>query len=154
MRYIEDTGDGARIVWSERSESSRRVRVRVAACDRRQARTVPAVVEPEDLTLERAGRLGTQHELRQLEAYRAQYPGRVVELPETRSSDAAAVAAAVAATTAALADPAVAVIYQAVFATEVRRIRRLPRARRPARPGMPPPTRGSCRTPNSRVTHA
>ena len=41
-----------------------------------------------------------------------------MELPETRSSDAEAVAAAVAATTAALADPAVDVVYQAVFATD------------------------------------
>lgn len=119
MRYIEDTGDGARIVWSA-SDLKAAAECEFAwlrAIDAKLGR-VPAVVEPEDLTLERAGRLGTQHELRQLEAYRAQYPGRVVELPETRSSDAAAVAAAVAATTAALADPAVAVIYQAVFATE------------------------------------
>ncbi|WP_288120779.1 hypothetical protein, partial [Microbacterium sp. 69-7] len=91
MRYIEDTGDGARIVWSA-SDLKAAAECEFAwlrAIDAKLGR-VPAVVEPEDLTLERAGRLGTQHELRQLEAYRAQYPGRVVELPETRSSDAAA----------------------------------------------------------------
>lgn len=119
MRYIEDTGEGARVVWSA-SDLKAAAECEFAwlrAIDAKLGR-VPAVVEPEDLTLERAGRLGTQHELRQLDAYRAQYPGRVVELPETRSSDAEAVAAAVAATTAALADPEVAVIYQAVFATD------------------------------------
>ncbi|EIC08431.1 RecB family nuclease, putative [Microbacterium laevaniformans OR221] len=118
MRYIEDTGDGARIVWSA-SDLKAAAECEFAwlrAIDAKLGR-VPAVLEPEDLTLERAGRLGTQHELRQLDLYRAQYPGRVVELPETRSSDAVAVAAAVAATSAALADPSVAVIYQAVFAT-------------------------------------
>ncbi|GAA4070443.1 TM0106 family RecB-like putative nuclease [Microbacterium laevaniformans] len=118
MRYIEDTGDGARIVWSA-SDLKAAAECEFAwlrAIDAKLGR-VPAVLEPEDLTLERAGRLGRQHELRQLDLYRAQYPGRVVELPETRSSDAVAVAAAVAATSAALADPSVAVIYQAVFAT-------------------------------------
>lgn len=118
MRYIEDTVDGARIVWSA-SDLKAAAECEFAwlrAIDAKLGR-VPAVLEPEDLTLERAGRLGRQHELRQLDLYRAQYPGRVVELPETRSSDAVAVAAAVAATSAALADPSVAVIYQAVFAT-------------------------------------
>jgi len=118
MRYIEDEG---RIVWSA-SDLKAAAECEFAwlrAIDAKLAR-VSAVVEPEDATLARAGRLGTQHELRQLEAYRAQYPGegRVVELPETRSSDAAGIAAAVAATNAALADPAVDVIYQAVFATD------------------------------------
>ena len=119
MRYIEDSGDGARIVWSASDLKA------AAECEFAWLRAIdaklgrlPAVEEPEDLTLARAGRLGTQHELRQLEAYRAQYPGRVVELPETRSSDAEGIAAAVAATNAALADPDVAVIYQAVFATD------------------------------------
>ncbi|MBF4562021.1 TM0106 family RecB-like putative nuclease [Microbacterium sp. VKM Ac-2870] len=119
MRYIEDTGRAARIVWSA-SDLKAAAECEFAwlrALDAKLGR-VAAVVEPEDLTLARAGRLGTQHELRQLEAYRAQYPGRVVELPETRSSDAEALAAAVAATDAALADPDVAVIYQAVFATD------------------------------------
>jgi len=119
MRYIQDSGDGARIVWSA-SDLKAAAECEFAwlrAIDAKLGR-VAAVVEPEDLTLERAGRLGTQHERRQLDAYRAQFAGRVVELPETRSSDAAAVAAAVAATNAALADPEVAVVYQAVFATE------------------------------------
>ena len=118
MRYIEDEG---RIVWSA-SDLKAAAECEFAwlrAIDAKLGR-VAAVDEPEDATLARAGRLGTQHELRQLEAYRAQYPGegRIVELPETRSSDAAGIAAAVAATDAALADPAVDVIYQAVFATD------------------------------------
>lgn len=119
MRYIEDSGRGARVVWSA-SDLKAAAECEFAwlrAIDAKLGR-VPPVVEPVDLTLERAGRLGTQHELRQLDAYRAQYPGRVVELPETRSSDAVAVAAAVSATDAALADPDVAVVYQAVFATD------------------------------------
>ncbi|MBN9178077.1 MAG: TM0106 family RecB-like putative nuclease [Microbacterium sp.] len=122
MRYIEDSGgDGARIVWSA-SDLKSAAECEFAWLRRIDAKLgrVAAVEEPQDLTLERAGRLGTQHELRQLEAYRARFPesGRVVELPETRSSDAGAVAAAVAETNAALADPDVAVVYQAVFATE------------------------------------
>ena len=122
MRYIEAGAAGpARIVWSA-SDLKAAAECEFAwlrAIDAKLGR-VPAVVEPEDATLARAGRLGTQHELRQLEAYRTAFPGegRVVELPETRSSDAEAVAAAVAATTAALADPAVDVVYQAVFATD------------------------------------
>ncbi|GAA3029197.1 TM0106 family RecB-like putative nuclease [Microbacterium dextranolyticum] len=119
MRII-DGGDGdARVVWSA-SDLKAAAECEFAwlrAIDAKLGR-VPAVVEPEDLTLARAGRLGTQHEVRQLEAYRAEHPGRVVELPETRSSDAAGIAAAVAATDAALADPAVAVVYQAVFSTD------------------------------------
>ena len=116
MRYIEDEG---RIVWSA-SDLKAAAECEFAWLRQIDAKLgrVPAVEEPEDLTLARAGRLGTQHELRQLEAYRAQYPGRVVELPETRSSDAAGIAAAVAATNAALADSGVAVIYQAVFSTD------------------------------------
>ena len=119
MRYIEDSGRGARIVWSASDLKA------AAECEFAWLRAIdaklgrlPAVAEPEDLTLARAGRLGTQHELRQLDAYREQYPGRVVELPETRSSDAEGIAAAVAATNTALADPDVAVVYQAVFATD------------------------------------
>ncbi|MFT3797253.1 TM0106 family RecB-like putative nuclease [Microbacterium sp.] len=115
MRYIEGE---SRVVWSA-SDLKAAAECEFAwlrAIDAKLGR-VAAVEEPEDATLARAGRLGTQHELRQLDAYRAQFPGRVVELPETRSSDAAGIAAAVAATNAALADPDVAVIYQAVFAT-------------------------------------
>ena len=96
MRYIEDSGRGARIVWSASDLKA------AAECEFAWLRAIdaklgrlPAVAEPEDLTLARAGRLGTQHELRQLDAYREQYPGRVVELPETRSSDAEGIAAAV-----------------------------------------------------------
>lgn len=117
MRYIDD-GD-PRIVWSA-SDLKAAAECEFAwlrAIDAKLGR-VAAVDEPEDLTLARAGRLGTQHERRQLEAYREMFPGRVVELPETRSSDAEGIAAAVAATNAALVDPGVAVVYQAVFVTE------------------------------------
>ncbi|WP_336632922.1 MULTISPECIES: TM0106 family RecB-like putative nuclease [unclassified Microbacterium] len=119
MRIIEGGAGGARIVWSA-SDLKAAAECEFAwlrAIDAKLGR-IAAVEEPEDLTLERAGRLGTQHELRQLEQYRAQYPGRVVELPETRSSDVDGIAAATAATADALADPGVAVIYQAVFATD------------------------------------
>ncbi|WP_431802888.1 TM0106 family RecB-like putative nuclease [Microbacterium sp. bgisy203] len=121
MRYIEGDGAGAlpRIVWSASDLKA------AAECEFAWLRQIDAklgrvllVEEPEDLTLERAARLGDQHELRRLEAYREEYPGRVVELPQTRSSDAEGIAAAVAATNAALSDPDVAVIYQAVFATD------------------------------------
>ncbi len=121
MRYIENGAGGPRIVWSASDLKA------AAECEFAWLRAIdaklgrlPAVEEPQDLTLERAGRLGTQHELRQLEAYRAMFPGpgRVVELPETRSSDAEGIAAAVAATNAALADNAVDVVYQAVFSTD------------------------------------
>ncbi|PZU47560.1 MAG: DNA helicase [Microbacterium sp.] len=119
MRYIDDGEGDARIVWSASDLKS------AAECEFAWLRKIDAkmgrieaVDEPEDLTLARAGALGTQHELRQLEAYRAMFPGRVVELPATVASDAEGVAAAVAATNAALADPDVAVIYQAVFSTD------------------------------------
>ncbi len=116
MRYIEDEG---RIVWSA-SDLTAAAECEYAwlrAIDAKLGR-VAAVDDPEDATLERAGRLGIQHELRVLDAYRASHPGRVVEIAETRSSDAAGLTAAVAATVEALADPAVEVIYQAAFATD------------------------------------
>ncbi|MFI8633898.1 TM0106 family RecB-like putative nuclease [Microbacterium sp. NPDC077663] len=116
MRYIEDDG---RIVWSA-SDLKAAAECEFAwlrAIDAKLGR-IAAVEDPEDLTLERAGRLGTQHELRVYEAYRTAHPGAVVEIPETRSSDAAGLAAAVAVTDAALADPAVHVVYQAAFSTD------------------------------------
>ena len=116
MRYIADE---RRIVWSA-SDLKAAAECEFAwlrAIDAKLGRVV-AVEDPEDLTLERAGRLGTQHELRVLERYREAFPGRVAEIPETRSSDAEGLAAAVARTQAALADPDVAVVYQAAFATE------------------------------------
>ncbi len=115
MRYIHDEG---RIVWSA-SDLKAAAECEFAwlrAIDAKLGR-VPAVEDPEDLTLQRAGRLGTQHELRVLEDYRRRFPGRVVEIAETRSSDAAGLAHAVSATNAALASDA-AVIYQAAFATD------------------------------------
>ncbi|MCT9003229.1 TM0106 family RecB-like putative nuclease [Microbacterium memoriense] len=116
MRYIEDEG---RIVWSASDLKS------AAECEFAWLRKidaklgrVPAVVDPQDLTLERAGKLGTQHEVRVLEHYRAQFPGRVVEIAAVHSSDVDALGAAVLATEAALADPHVEVVYQAAFSTE------------------------------------
>jgi len=116
MRYIEDEG---RIVWSA-SDLKAAAECEFAwlrAIDAKLGR-VAAVDDPEDATLERAGRLGTQHELRVLDDYRVAFPGRVVEIAAARSSDAEALGAAVAQTMAALADPAVAVIYQAAFSTD------------------------------------
>ncbi|SIT67747.1 bifunctional RecB family nuclease/DEAD/DEAH box helicase [Microbacterium sp. RU33B] len=115
MRYIEGEG---RVVWSA-SDLKAAAECEFAWLRRIDARLgrVPAVVEPVDETKARAGTLGFVHEGRVLAEYRAQYPGRVVELPETSSTDAAALAAAVEATNAALASDA-AVVYQATFATE------------------------------------
>ncbi len=115
MRYIEDEG---RIVWSA-SDLKTAAECEFAwlrAIDARLGRIAP-VEEPEDLTLERAGRLGTVHERRVLDDYVARYGDRVAVIPETRSSDAAALAEAVALTNAALASDAE-VVYQAAFATE------------------------------------
>ncbi|KQR93961.1 MAG: TM0106 family RecB-like putative nuclease [Microbacterium ginsengisoli] len=119
MRYIEAAGpQPARIVWSA-SDFKAAAECEFAwlrAIDAKLGR-VPAVDEPDDPTLERAGRLGTQHELRVLERYRETHPGTVVEIPETRSADATAMDAAVTATVRALGDPAASVVYQAAFAT-------------------------------------
>ncbi|SDQ26625.1 bifunctional RecB family nuclease/DEAD/DEAH box helicase [Microbacterium sp. cf332] len=112
MRYIEDEG---RIVWSA-SDLKAAAECEFAwlrAIDAKLGR-VDAVDEPDDPTLERAGRLGDRHEQRQLETYRAGFGDRVVEIPETRSSDAAGLARAVALTREALASDAQ-VIYQAAF---------------------------------------
>ncbi|MGL4255007.1 MAG: DNA helicase, partial [Microbacterium sp.] len=114
MRYIEDEG---RIVWSA-SDLKAAAECEFAwlrAIDARLGR-VAAVEEPEDLTLQRAGRLGTAHERRVLADYLERFGAGVVEIPETRSSDAAALAEAVALTNAALASDAD-VVYQAAFAT-------------------------------------
>ncbi len=115
MRYIEDE---ARIVWSA-SDLKAAAECEFAwlrAIDAKLGR-VAAVEDPDDPTLERAGRLGTAHEIRVLEAYRARYGAGVVEIPETRSSDAPALARAVALTRDALASDAD-VLYQAAFATD------------------------------------
>jgi uncharacterized protein len=115
MRYIEDEG---RIVWSA-SDLKAAAECEFAwlrAIDAKLGR-VAAVEEPEDPTLERAGRLGTAHELRVLEDYLAQFGDRVAVIPETRSSDAVALAEAVRLTNAALASDDTEVIYQATFAT-------------------------------------
>ncbi|MEU1971208.1 TM0106 family RecB-like putative nuclease [Microbacterium sp. NPDC019599] len=116
MRYIEDEG---RIVWSA-SDLKAAAECEFAwlrAIDARLGR-VPAVEEPEDATLERAGRLGGEHERRVLAEYRSAYGDGVVEIPETRSTDAVALADAVALTNAALASDSVEVVYQAAFATD------------------------------------
>ena len=104
MRYIEDEG---RIVWSA-SDLKAAAECEFAwlrAIDARLGR-IAAVEEPEDLTLERAGRLGTVHEQRVLADYVARFGDGVVLIPETRSSDAAALAEAVALTDEALASEA------------------------------------------------
>ncbi len=75
---------------------------------------VPAVDDPVDLTLERAGRLGDQHERRVLAEYQRAFGDGVAVIPETRSSDAAGLADAVRLTRAALASDAT-VVYQAAF---------------------------------------
>lgn len=114
MRYIEDEG---RIVWSA-SDLKAAAECEFAwlrAIDAKLGR-VSAVEEPEDLTLERAGRLGTVHERQVLADYVARFGTGVVEIPETRSSDAIALGEAVALTNAALASDAD-VVYQAAFAT-------------------------------------
>lgn len=114
MRYIEDEG---RIVWSA-SDLKAAAECEFAwlrAIDARLGR-VAAVEEPEDLTLVRAGRLGTAHERTVLADYSVRFGDRVVEIPEARSSDAEALADAVARTNAALASDAE-VVYQAAFAT-------------------------------------
>lgn len=115
MRYIEDEG---RIVWSA-SDLKAAAECEFAwlrAIDAKLGR-VPAVEEPEDATLERAGRLGTAHERRVLAEYVARFGDGVVEIPETRSSDADALGAAVALTRAAL-ESSADVVYQAAFATD------------------------------------
>lgn len=114
MRYIEDEG---RIVWSA-SDLKAAAECEFAwlrAIDAKLGRVAP-VDEPDDPTLRRAGELGGEHELRVLARYREQYGDGVVEIPETRSSDAVALAEAVRLTDAALNSDAD-VIYQATFAT-------------------------------------
>ena len=86
------------------------------AIDARLGR-IAAVEEPEDATLERAGRLGGEHERRVLAGYRRRFGAGVVEIPETSSANAAGLAEAVARTQEALASEAE-VIYQAAFATD------------------------------------
>ncbi|KAA9089805.1 TM0106 family RecB-like putative nuclease [Microbacterium radiodurans] len=113
MRYIEDEG---RIVWSA-SDLKAAAECEFAwlrAIDAKLGR-IPAVVEPEDLTLERAGRLGDQHEQRMLETYERAFPGRVAAIPQTRSSDVTGLAEAQRLTVAALGSDAT-VVYQAAFA--------------------------------------
>jgi uncharacterized protein len=119
MRYIEaDAERPARIVWSASDLKS------AAECEFAWARRIDArlgrvaeVIEPDDPTLQRAGRLGTVHEQRVLASYIAQYGDGVVEVPTAASSDAAALAAAVTATNAALLSDAD-VVYQAAFSTD------------------------------------
>ncbi|TQJ30997.1 bifunctional RecB family nuclease/DEAD/DEAH box helicase [Microbacterium sp. SLBN-146] len=115
MRYIESEG---RIVWSA-SDLKAAAECEFAwmrAVDAKLGR-VPAVEEPVDETLARAGRLGIVHEQRVLADYVARFgAASVTVIPETASRDVEALAAAVAATNAALASDAQ-VIYQAAFAT-------------------------------------
>ncbi|KQZ85043.1 DNA helicase [Microbacterium sp. Root166] len=118
MRYIPGDGGGeGRVVWSASDLKA------AAECEFAWVRSIDAklgrivaIEEPEDETLKRAGRLGTAHELRVLAEYVERFGSGVVEIPETRSSDAAALAEAVALTNAALASDAD-VVYQAAFST-------------------------------------
>src|SRR6185312_14248224 len=115
VRYIPAE---ARVVWSA-SDLKAAAECEFAwlrAIDARLGR-VAAVEEPVDETVERAGRLGGEHELRVLAAYRERFGAGVVEIAETRSSDAEGLAAAVAQTNAALASDAD-VIFQAAFSTD------------------------------------
>ncbi len=115
MRYIPAE---ARVVWSA-SDLKAAAECEFAwlrGIDARIGR-IAAVEEPEDATLERAGRLGGEHELRVLAGYRRRFGAGVVEIPETSSANAAGLAEAVARTQEALASEAE-VIYQAAFATE------------------------------------
>ncbi|MFT4210668.1 MAG: TM0106 family RecB-like putative nuclease, partial [Microbacterium sp.] len=120
MRVIEATAQApARVVWSASDLKA------AAECEFAWLRQIDAKLgrvaaasDPEDATLERAARLGTVHERHVLERYRAEFGDAVVEIPETRSGDAAGMADAVARTRTALADPAVAVVYQAAFQTD------------------------------------
>ncbi|WP_439592768.1 TM0106 family RecB-like putative nuclease [Microbacterium sp.] len=115
MRYIPGEG---RIVWSA-SDLKSAAECEFAWLRRIDAKLgrVEAVVEPEDETLKRAGRMGTAHERRVLESYVERF-GRdaVIEIPETSSTDAAALDDAVAMTDDALVSGAE-VVYQAAFST-------------------------------------
>lgn len=115
MRYIENE---RRLVTSasDLKAASECEFAWVRAIDARLGRIAP-VVEPEDLTLERAARLGDRHERRVLERYQAEAADGVTTIPQVSSSDAVALAEAVRLTGAALADPSVRIIYQAAFAT-------------------------------------
>lgn len=116
MRYIEHD---ARIVWSA-SDLKAAAECEFAwlrAIDAKLGR-IAAVDDPEDATLERAARLGTAHEVRVLDEYRARWRTAVREIPAARSSDAGALSEAVRLTDAALADPTAEVVYQAAFATD------------------------------------
>ena len=114
LRYIPAE---ARVVWSA-SDLKAAAECEFAwlrGIDARIGR-ITAVEEPEDATLERAGRLGGEHELRVLAGYRATYGDGVVEIAETSSANAEGLAEAVARTREALTSDAD-VIYQAAFAT-------------------------------------
>ncbi|WP_295795681.1 fibrinogen-like YCDxxxxGGGW domain-containing protein, partial [uncultured Microbacterium sp.] len=116
MRYIESE---RRFVWSasDLKAAAECEFAWVRAIDAKLGRIDP-VEDPVDLTLERAGRLGGVHERRTLEAYRERFGGAVVEIPETASSDAEALARAVALTNQALLSADAVVIYQASFADD------------------------------------
>lgn len=116
VRYIPQE---QRVVWSasDLKASAECEFAWVHALDARLGRT-SAVVEEDDPMLERAARMGTLHEERVLDDYRARFPGGVVEIPAVRASDAEALGRAVSQTNEALRNPAVAIIYQAAFSTE------------------------------------
>lgn len=87
----------------------------VRALEGRMGRPIPVVEEPYDYMLERSARLGDDHELRQLQAYRARFGAGVVEIPH--AFDGPELADAVERTREALRSDA-AVVFQATFATD------------------------------------
>ena len=116
MRYIENEG---RLVTSasDLKAASECEFAWVRAIDARLGR-IARVVEPEDLTLERAARLGDRHEQRVLDAI-SRRQIRMAWPPSSRSRRAMlpALAEAVRLTNTALTDSSVRIIYQAAFAT-------------------------------------
>jgi len=108
-----------RVIWSASDLKA------AAECEFAWARAIdaklgriPALVEPEDATLERAARLGDAHEVKVLEAYREKLGADAVhEIVRASSADATALAAVVAETLAVLRSDAK-LLFQAAFATD------------------------------------
>jgi uncharacterized protein len=88
----------------------------VRALDAKLGKADP-VAESADAMLARAGALGTVHENRVLEQYRAEFGAGVVEIPSPDARDPASLAIAVEATRSAFARGAD-VVFQATFATD------------------------------------
>ncbi|MFC9983684.1 TM0106 family RecB-like putative nuclease [Microbacterium keratanolyticum] len=118
MRVVEPEGGVRSVVWSA-SDLKQAAECEFAwarALDAKLGR-VPAVEEPEDVTLERAARMGDAYELRVLDDYLADFGAGVVTLPKVSAGDAEAMREVLAETEAALRSDAT-VIYQAAFSTD------------------------------------